>query len=145
VEESRIRQYEFGNRYPRSERDGDGTVFQLDDGLAYHIISNLMDNANKYGGQTIPPSVDLTLRCIDDDTGHSIFDFSSNSAKCIAPGGTSAFLSIHVANEKGKNHGELQQCNSSQLQRLSVKGRQDPFNMPIPRLLQNRTDTDRGS
>jgi hypothetical protein len=55
VEESRIRQYEFGNRYPRSERDGDGTVFQLDDGLAYHIISNLMDNANKHGGQIIPP------------------------------------------------------------------------------------------
>ena len=33
-------------------------LFQLDD-AAYHIASNLIDDANKYGGKVTPPPVNL--------------------------------------------------------------------------------------
>ena len=34
-------------------------LFQLDDSAAYHIASNLIDDANKYGGKVTPPPVNL--------------------------------------------------------------------------------------
>jgi CheY-like chemotaxis protein len=117
---------------------GAGTAFQLDDSVTYHVISNLVDNANKYGGWLTPPSVDLMLastwESADATDGHCIFDFSSNRGDGVAPMGTTAatFLRIRVANSKGENHEELRQCSPSQLQRLFVKGATGSFQHTVP-------------
>ena len=107
-----------------------GATFQVDDGLAYHIISNLVDNANKYGDKSMPLSIELALDSrmeSTSDDGECIFDFSRDNEDAATQGSPTKALHIHISNGKGSNHEELQHCNASQLQRLFVKGEKGSF------------------
>jgi CheY-like chemotaxis protein len=123
-----------------SNDEAPATLFNLDDRLAYHIISNLIDNANKYGGHLTPLSIDLTLSstwdCENSVDGHCIFDFSSSEKEHAVPTEpaetTARVLHIHVSNPKGENHEELRQCSPSQLKALFVKGARGSFQNSVP-------------
>jgi CheY-like chemotaxis protein len=111
---------------------------QVDTHLLYHIVSNAVDNANKYGAAPVTISLHSsftsTAHIGPEDEGYIIFDFREEThivkrrrrgkvrPADDTPSSQQQWLHVHIQNGAGRWHGDLLNSSHKELIGLFKKG-----------------------